>query len=86
MHTTAQRWDSLDQAINPEAYPSDAESGVAVKTSCEIKPPGLQSAKFIFVKSNAGTVAEAQELARLAYPGLCTNTPIVVTEAAWKES
>lgn len=72
--------------INREAYPSDAKSGTAPKTSCEINPPGLESAKFIKVLSNAGTVAEAQELARSAYPSLCTQTPVVITEAAWKES
>ena len=72
--------------INQEAYPSDAKSGTAPKTSCEIMTPGLQSAKFVKVVSNAGTVAEAIELVKIAYPNLVTGPPIVVTEAAWKES
>lgn len=72
--------------FNRKAYPSDAKSGTAPKTSCEIVAPGLESAVFAKIVSNAGTVAEAQELARTAYPGLTTQTPVVVTEAAWKES
>lgn len=72
--------------INREAYPSDSKAGTAPKASCEIERPGLESAKFVKILSNAGTVAEAQLLAREAYPHLCTQTPIVVAEAAWKES
>lgn len=72
--------------INQEAYPSDAKSATAPKASCEIEAPGLKSAKFVKVLSNAGTVAEAIELVKIAYPNLVTTAPIVVTEAQWKES
>jgi hypothetical protein len=72
--------------INRQAYESDAQVAAVPKASCKVFGPGLESAKFFKVESAAGTVAEAQELARLAYPGLATGTPIVVTEAAWKES
>jgi hypothetical protein len=68
-----------------KAHPSDAKFGTVPKTSCEVVAP-IESAEVLKVKSNAGTVAEAQELARLAYPEHVTQTPIVVTEAAWKES
>ncbi len=72
--------------INQESYPSDAKSGTAPIASCEIEAPGLKSAKVVKVLSNAGTVAEAISIVKTAYPGLVTGAPIVVTEAAWKES
>jgi hypothetical protein len=71
--------------INQEAYPSDSRVG-KITGKGEILPPGLQSAKFVKIESEAGTVAQAQAIAREQYPGLTTNTPIVVAEAAWKES
>lgn len=72
--------------FNRKAYPSDAKAGTAPIASSEVFPPGLESAVYVKIESPAGTVAQAQEIARTAYPGLTTQTPVVVTEAAWKTS
>lgn len=45
-----------------------------------------QPKRAVFVKIEAGSVAEAQEAVRSLYPGNSTGTPVVVAEAAWKES
>lgn len=37
-------------------------------------------------KLEAESVAEAQQIIREAYPDLSTGTPVIVTEAAFKES
>jgi len=74
--------------INKQAYPSDAKAGekVSAKSGCEAVQPGISSAKVVKIISEAGTVAQAQEIARELYPAECTGTPVVVAEAAWKES
>jgi hypothetical protein len=38
------------------------------------------------VKLEAESVKEAQEIVREAYPDLSTGTPVVITEAQYKES
>lgn len=45
-----------------------------------------QPKRAVFAKLEAGSVAEAQEAVRALYPGNSSGTPVVVTEAQWKES
>ncbi len=45
----------------------------------------LEEALILKVEAPAGSVAQAQRIAQSAYPGLQTGTPVVVTEAAFKE-
>jgi len=71
--------------FNKESYPSDAKSGTAPITSCEIEAPGIKSAKFVKILSNAGTEAEALKIVRLAYPGLATDKIAIIPEANWTE-
>ena len=71
--------------INKQAYPSDAKVG-KITGKGQVFAPGISSAKVVEIESEAGTVAQAQEIAREQYPNECTGTPVVVTEAAWKES
>jgi hypothetical protein len=45
---------------------------------------GVEAARV--VKLEAESVKEAQEIVREAYPDMSTGTPVVITEAAYKES
>jgi hypothetical protein len=42
--------------------------------------------RAMVVKLEAESVKEAQEIVREAYPDLSTGTPVVITEAQYKES
>jgi len=68
-----------------QAYPSDKAVNTKPKASCEIEGP-VETCKVVKVLSNAGTVAEAQELVTAAYPGSATDTSRVITSAQFKES
>jgi hypothetical protein len=62
---------------------SDAEIGRQATNTGKPLEPGITAAKF--VKVEAASVADAQAVARICYGGAKT-TPVVVTEAQWKES
>ncbi len=61
---------------------SDAEVGRKPTNTSEILAAATVAR---FVKIEAASVPDAQEAARCCYAGAST-TPIVVTEAQWKES
>jgi hypothetical protein len=44
------------------------------------------SYRAAYIKLEAGSIKEAQQAITHFYPGRETTTPVVVTEAQWKES
>ena len=67
----------FDQSLNNGGY-----SPQTFKSAKTLEP--AQDANFM--KIEAGSVAEAQEAIAAWVPGQNTQKPIVVAEAAWKES
>jgi hypothetical protein len=68
--------------FNSQEESATQESERKFKSAKTLGPVNLAR----FIKIEAGSVAEAQEAVRNLYPGNATGMPVVVAEAAWKES
>jgi hypothetical protein len=72
----------FDRASAGQGFVGDERKFKAGKILGAISP--VEVARV--VKLEAETVKEAQEIVREAYPDLSSGTPVIITEAAYKES
>lgn len=68
----------------PESKPTEKSLVLPAQTTAPVSSGQLESAHIL--KIEAESVAEAQQAVTALFPGRVTNTPVIVTEAAFKES
>ena len=81
------RREQSEKQVTPRAVGTGTLLGAS--TTAPIYTGQLEDAcvlRIETVKEGAGGIKEAQGIVQQAYPGLATGTPVVVTEAAFKES